>query len=66
MSEPQETFKPSAALTRRLARLFARETPEDQAAVEALHRIEQMQERIERVREDVKRGVRSSEERFRL
>lgn len=66
MAVSQETSKPSGAIARRLAKLFTREAPEDQAAAEALEHINDLQLRIERIREDVQRGVRNSEKRFRL
>ncbi len=55
-----------SALKRRLERLLSPEEPGDDAARAALDHIEKLNRRIEAVREDVHRGIRRKEGRFRL
>ncbi len=55
-----------ASLFDRITEILRPERPESEAAREALERIEQLQRRIEANREEIRRGVRPNEGRFRL
>jgi len=65
---PSSTDNPSSrsALIKRFGRLFTSEEPADEAARAALEHIDKLNSRIDAVREDVHRGIRRKEGRFRL
>ena len=64
MSDRQD--QPSSTLLNRLANLFAKPEPLDDAARALLDEMKATTSRMEKVREEVQRGVRGREDRFRL
>lgn len=66
MAHSRERPEPSRSLSGLLNRLLVRDEPTDESTRAALDHIDRVQQRIESVREEVKRGVRSSNKRFRL
>ena len=66
MPSSRQPPRPPASVGSWLGKLFGRDEPTDEAARAALDHIDQVHQQIESVRKEVKRGVRSSDKRFRL
>ncbi len=66
MTAHSQSKEQQGGLAGRLAKLFARPEPEDEAARAAIERIAATERRIAEIRKEVQRGVRKREGRFRL
>lgn len=66
MPHSRDHSEPTRSLGKLLSKLFVNDEPTDESAIAALDHIDRLQERIDSVRGEVKRGIRKPDNRFRL